>query len=70
VRDVITFFNSPTGKKFVQQQPAVMQESMAAGQQWGQSLARRAMEKLEKSDAAKSKTDNAKAKDTPHSSTK
>ena len=43
----IRFFSSPAGRSFVKAQPAIVQESMAAGQKWGETLARRAMAELE-----------------------
>jgi uncharacterized protein len=33
-----TFFKSPAGKRFVDMQPQLMQQSMAIGQRWGQKL--------------------------------
>ena len=47
IQQAITFYKSPAGKKFIQEQPQVMQESMAAGQEWGRQLAQRAMKKAE-----------------------
>jgi uncharacterized protein len=37
--EVANFYRGPTGQKFVQQLPAIMQESMALGQSFGQQLA-------------------------------
>ena len=42
----IAFFSSPAGKRFAKAQPAIMQDSMAAGQQWGMRLAERTMKEL------------------------
>lgn len=39
------FYNSSTGKKLVKIQPAIMQESMQLGQQWGKDVARKIMMK-------------------------
>ena len=44
IRETIRFYRSPTGRKVIQTLPMVMQESMAAGQQWGQKLARRVLD--------------------------
>jgi uncharacterized protein len=44
IRETIRFYRSPTGRKVIQTLPMVMQESMAAGQQWGQELARRVLD--------------------------
>ncbi len=38
LHDLIAFYQTPTGQKLLQQQPAVARESMAAGRQWGQQL--------------------------------
>jgi hypothetical protein len=46
VRGAIAFYESPAGQHLVANQPAILQDSMAAGQQWGQKLAQRAMEKV------------------------
>lgn len=40
---LIKFYQSPSGKKFIAAQPAILQESMAIGQKWGTNLAERAM---------------------------
>lgn len=39
LRAVADFYRGPTGQKFVQQLPSIMQESMTIGQQFGQQLA-------------------------------
>ena len=41
------FYQSDVGKKLIARQPAIMQESMLAGQQWGQVLAQRVLQKYE-----------------------
>jgi hypothetical protein len=38
MREIIAFYSAPTGQKVVRELPAVMQESMAIGQRWGQQL--------------------------------
>jgi hypothetical protein len=52
LREVATFYGGPTGQKFVQQLPGIMQESMTIGQQFGQQLAgdlqKRMIEELRK----------------------
>jgi uncharacterized protein len=45
IQDVIKFYKSPTGVKLIQTLPQVMQESMAVGQQWGESLAQKVIER-------------------------
>jgi hypothetical protein len=47
IKDLIKFYDTPVGKKFVSVQPQIMQESMAAGQQWGQQLAQKVLLKLQ-----------------------
>lgn len=44
----IQFYRSPVGQSVIRKLPAILQESMAVGQQWGQQLGRDAMERLEK----------------------
>jgi uncharacterized protein len=39
LREVTAFYRGPTGQKFLQKQPVIMQESMAIGQKFGQSVA-------------------------------
>jgi uncharacterized protein len=46
---LIQFYRSPVGKRLVEKQPAILQQSMAAGQKWGEQLAQRAIEQLQKS---------------------
>lgn len=48
VGQLIAFYQSPIGQKLIKEQPAVMSESMTAGQKWGQVAAQRAMQKLQK----------------------
>jgi uncharacterized protein len=38
LREAVAFYRGPTGQKFVQKQPAIMQASMALGQRFGQSV--------------------------------
>jgi hypothetical protein len=46
IQAALKFFESDAGKRMIQKQPQIMQESFVAGQQWGQLLAQRAIEKL------------------------
>src|SRR5512138_3725849 len=39
VKDLIAFYESPAGKHLTAAQPLILQESMAAGQAWGQKIA-------------------------------
>lgn len=38
LRQLLAFYDTPVGKKTLEVQPAIAQESMLAGQQWGQRL--------------------------------
>lgn len=46
VKDLIKFYNTPVGQKTIQVMPALMQESMSVGQQWGLKLTQIVTEKL------------------------
>jgi uncharacterized protein len=46
IKDIIKFYETPTGKKFVSVLPAVTQESMDAGRSWGMQLATRLQTRL------------------------
>jgi len=45
VSEITAFFESNAEKKLISKQPQIMQESMIAGQQWGEETAVRVMEK-------------------------
>ncbi len=47
VKGLIAFNESPLGRKVNSVMPTVLQESMAAGQQWGMEVAKRVQQKLE-----------------------
>jgi uncharacterized protein len=40
IHDSTAFFRSPTGQKFIAQQPIIARESLAAGQQWANAFDR------------------------------
>jgi uncharacterized protein len=46
LRDMVTFMKSPSGKRFIEEQPAIATESMRIGQQWGQQIGERIFEKM------------------------
>ena len=48
INQIIAFYSTPTGKKVISEMPGVVQESMAAGQKWGEGLARKVGAQLEK----------------------
>ncbi len=45
---LIAFYKSPLGRKVVTTMPAVMRDSMSAGQQWGQKLARQVISEMKR----------------------
>jgi hypothetical protein len=47
VKELIKFYESPTGKKFVAVLPKITQESMGVGEKWGRDLAERVLKKLQ-----------------------
>jgi hypothetical protein len=47
VRNLITFYESPTGRKFIEKQPQLMQESFAAMQQRMQPIMQRIAREIE-----------------------
>ncbi len=55
VRGALAFYESPAGQHLVASQPAILRDSMAAGQQWGQKLAQRAMERIQQAKAKEKK---------------
>lgn len=46
LEDIIAFYSTPTGKKFANSTPMIMQESMQIGQNWGMEMAQEIQEKL------------------------
>ncbi|HEY3429296.1 MAG TPA: DUF2059 domain-containing protein [Cyclobacteriaceae bacterium] len=46
MNEVIKFYSTPAGKKLAEKTPAIMEESMAVGQTWGQAVAQKVMAKL------------------------
>lgn len=38
LEEIISFYQTPVGKKFAQKTPLIMQESIAIGQQWGMKI--------------------------------
>ncbi len=45
---IIQFYNTPVGKKLAEATPAITQESMQVGQQWGMKVGQMVADKLEK----------------------
>jgi uncharacterized protein len=46
LRDLIAFYKTPTGQKFLQKMPLVTQQTMAAGQKFGQSAGAEAQKEM------------------------
>jgi hypothetical protein len=46
IKQLITFYESPIGRKLVETAPLISQEAMAIGQQWGESLAQEIITEL------------------------
>ncbi|MDO9154389.1 MAG: DUF2059 domain-containing protein [Paludibacter sp.] len=46
INEMIKFYESPVGKKFANNNPAITQESMKIGQQWGMKIAGQIQNKL------------------------
>lgn len=45
IKEINNFYNTAAGKKLISVQPAIMQESMMLGQQWGEETARNIINK-------------------------
>lgn len=48
IKDLITFYESPTGKKTVEKTPIIMAESMSLGQKLGEKIGQKVFEKMNK----------------------
>jgi hypothetical protein len=46
IKDLIKFYETPTGKKLIQVMPAITQESMVVGQQWGRAVGEKVVSRL------------------------
>jgi uncharacterized protein len=46
LQELIKFYQTPVGKKYAKNTPAIMQESMQLGQQWGLKIGQKFQEKL------------------------
>ena|SRR5437763_1192069 len=47
IKGMLAFYESPLGRKLIEVTPAITQESMTAGQQWGLEIAKRIQKRLE-----------------------
>ena len=48
IKQLIAFYESPIGKKLVQEQPAIQADSYKYGSEWGQKLGAKIVEKIQK----------------------
>jgi hypothetical protein len=46
IRDLIRFYETPTGQKIAREMPAIQQEMLAAGQKWGNRILERILARL------------------------
>ena len=46
IKQLIAFYQSPIGKRLIEEQPAIAQEAMQVGQAWGQQIGQRIAQKL------------------------
>jgi uncharacterized protein len=46
IKALIAFYKTPTGRRFIEAQPVMMNEAMTAGQKWGEQAAKKIIEKL------------------------
>ncbi|WP_319560144.1 DUF2059 domain-containing protein [Marispirochaeta sp.] len=46
IKDIISFYETPTGSKLIQELPEISEESMAAGQAWGMRLGQEIQQQL------------------------
>ena len=46
IQAMITFYDSPVGKKMIEKLPLITQESMQAGGEWGKQLSEKIMQRL------------------------
>lgn len=49
LEELIKFYQSPAGQRFIAAQPSIVQESQQAGQSWGEMIARMVGDSLQKS---------------------
>ncbi len=47
IKALITFYETPLGRKLLKELPAVTQESLEVGQTWGRTMGQRMMERLD-----------------------
>ena len=48
IKDLIKFYDSSIGKKMIKVEPYILQESMIEGEKWGEEIALKLMQNIEK----------------------
>lgn len=48
IEEIVKFYESPTGKKYARNSPAITQEALKIGQQWGKKFAEQLQSSLKK----------------------
>ena len=48
IRQLVAFYQTPVGRKLLDEQPTILRESMLAGQEWGQRIGFQVAQQLEK----------------------
>ncbi len=48
IKGLLAFYESPVGQKLIEKLPVITQESMAAGEIWGEEIGQKVFEKLKK----------------------
>ena len=46
IKNIILFYQTPAGKKFAEKTPFIVQESMQIGQQWGEKIGKKFVERM------------------------
>lgn len=54
ILQLLAFYQSPTGRRFVEKSPIITQESFKAGMEWGQQLGEKAIQRLKEKGYIKS----------------
>jgi hypothetical protein len=55
IQQLIAMLQTPIGQKYISELPAVQQDAMAAGQEWGRAAAERAMARMRKRESTVSR---------------
>ncbi len=58
IQGLLAFYESPLGRKLLEVQPQILQESVVVGRQWGEECARRVMKRLREKGYGSKATDD------------